>query len=94
MLCEFPTPRAVQFERFNKTYRTEVLDCVYDSLQEVRQMTADWLHRYNHHRPHESLERMPPVEYRVKQFPMTSTSDWLRKSRGLQCALAALAKIF
>jgi len=57
-------------ERFNKTYRTEVLDCyVFDSLKEVRHMTADWLHRYNHHRPHEALGRIPPVEYRVKLFP-------------------------
>ena len=31
--------------------------------------TADWLHRYNHHRPHEALGRIPPVEYRVKLFP-------------------------
>ena len=42
---------------------------VFDSLQEVRDMTADWLHRYNHHRPHEALGRIPPVEYRVKLFP-------------------------
>lgn len=55
---------------FNKTYSTEVLDCyVFDSLQEVRDMTADWMHRYNHHRPHEALGRIPPVEYRVKLFP-------------------------
>lgn len=47
-----------------------MLDCyVFDSLREVRQMTENWLHRYNYHRPHESLGRIPPVEYRVKQFP-------------------------
>ena len=40
----------VYVERFNKTYRTEVLDCyVFDSLREVRQMTENWLHSYNHH---------------------------------------------
>jgi putative transposase len=56
-------------ERFNNTYRMEVLDCyVFDSLHEVRRMAEHWLHRYNHHRPHESLGRIPPVEYRVKQF--------------------------
>ena len=54
----------------NKTYRTEVLDCyVFDSLQQVRDMTADWLHRYNHHRPHEALGGIPSIKYRVKQFP-------------------------
>lgn len=49
-----PTQNA-NVERFNKTYHTEVLDCyVFDSSQEMRKMTADWLHRYNHHPPHES----------------------------------------
>lgn len=42
-------------ERFNKTYRTEVLDCyVFTSLNEVRRMTEDWRHRYNHERPQRS----------------------------------------
>ncbi|WP_423601437.1 integrase core domain-containing protein [Roseateles sp. MS654] len=63
-----PTQNAY-VERVNKTYRTEVLDCyVFDSLAELRAMTADWLQRYNHHRPHEALGRVPPVEYRIKRF--------------------------
>lgn len=32
-------------------------------------MTADWLHRYNRQRPHESPGRIPSVEYRRKPFP-------------------------
>ena len=64
-----PTQNAY-VERFNKTYRIKVLDCyVFESLEEVLEMTTDWLYRYNHHLPHESLDRIPPVEYRVKQFP-------------------------
>ena len=36
-------------ERFNRAFRTDVLDCyVFDSLQEVSDMTADLHHRYNH----------------------------------------------
>lgn len=46
-----------------------VRDCdIFDSLQEVRDLTTDWLHPYNDHRPHESLGRLPPIEYRVKPF--------------------------
>jgi putative transposase len=57
-----PTQHAY-VERFNKTYRNKVLDRhVFDSLQDVRDMAADWLHRHNHHRPHEALCRIPPVE--------------------------------
>jgi transposase InsO family protein len=46
-------------------------DCeyVFDSLQEIRDMTTDWLQRYNHQRPHESLGSVPPVEYRMQKFP-------------------------
>lgn len=57
-------------ERFNKTYRTEFLGCyVFELLQEVRDITVDWLRRYNHQRPYETLGQIPPVEYRVKLLP-------------------------
>ena len=70
-----PTQNAY-IERFNKTYRTEVLDCyVFTSLNEVRRMTEDWRHRYNHQRPHRALGGFPPVPYAMAQSPQTSTSE-------------------
>ena len=51
-------------ERFNRSYRTEVLDAyVFDSLAEVRALTEHWLVVYNQERPHESLGRVPPLMF-------------------------------
>jgi putative transposase len=51
-------------ERFNRTYREEVLDCyVFETLGEVRQMTAEWITRYNEIRRHESLGNLSPRQY-------------------------------
>ena len=51
-------------ERFNQTYRTEILDAnVFTSLAEVRALTVDWLRRYNTERPHDSLGRVPPLTF-------------------------------
>lgn len=48
-------------ERFNRTYRHEVLDAwVFTSLAEVRQVTEQWRELYNTARPHRSLGRVPP----------------------------------
>jgi len=55
-------------ERFNRTYRTEVLDLyVFNSLTEVRDMTEEFIREYNEERPHESLGDMPPMEFAARR---------------------------
>ena len=51
-------------ERFNRTYREEVLDAyLFDDLQEVRYITENWLETYNTIRPHEALQGVPPRQF-------------------------------
>lgn len=69
-----PTQNAY-IERFNRTFRTEVLDrFVFTTLDEVRRMAEDWRHRYNHQRPHRSLGGLSPIHFTMAQSPSTSTS--------------------
>ena len=54
-------------ERFNRTYRTEVLNAyVFESLEKVREISAEWWQTYNEERPHESLASLPPATYRAR----------------------------
>lgn len=62
-----PTQNAF-IERFNRTFRTEVLDrYVFETLDEVQRMSDDWRHRYNHQRTHRALGKMTPIQYAVAQ---------------------------
>lgn len=62
------THRQARAERICRTFqqdlRTKALGCyVFGNLQKVRDMTADWLHRYNHYRPREALRSSTASNY-------------------------------
>jgi putative transposase len=65
-------------ERFNKTYRDEVLDAyVFDSIEQVREITEFWLHEYNEERPHDSLGRVPPLTFMPRPATAAESSSKL-----------------
>ncbi len=72
-----PTQNAF-IERFNRTYRTEILDFyLFRTLNEVREIKERWLNEYNCERPHESLNNLTLEEYRLMAGnPETSKSAW------------------
>ena len=61
-----PTQNAF-IERFNGSFRREILDAyLFTSLQQVRELSEDWLKIYNFERPHESLQDLTPMEFKEK----------------------------
>jgi putative transposase len=63
-------------ERDNRTYRTEVLNAyVFESLEQVREISAEWLQSYNEERPHDALAGLPPATYRAQLEARSSPLD-------------------
>jgi putative transposase len=51
-------------ERFNRTYREDVLDIyLFNAIDEAQSISDKWLNEYNYHRPHESLKNLSPIEF-------------------------------
>lgn len=59
-----PTQNAF-IERFNGTFRNGVLNAyIFRNIDELRQVIDQWINDYNHFRPHDALNGLPPVKYR------------------------------
>ena len=62
-------------ERFNRTFRHNVLDLyLFNDLEEVREAAHRFLVDYNERRPHDSLGDLPPAVYRRQYEVQRSTS--------------------
>lgn len=60
-------------ERFNRTFREEVLNFyVFSRLSEVREIVDSWVIEYNEQRPHESLGNLTPEEFALKHTENSS----------------------
>jgi putative transposase len=54
-------------ERFNRTYREEVLDhFLFDNLKQTQALTNAWMWTYNNERPHGGLKYHTPTEFLLK----------------------------
>ncbi len=64
-------------ERFNRSFREEVLDAwLFNAVSEVQTVADEWLADYNKFRPHDSLGKVPPAVFKPRVFnPEVSTSD-------------------
>ena len=63
-------------ERFNRTYREEVLSSyLFDDLDQVRDLTWEWMLSYNEERPHDALGGLPPVVFRKRVEAKNSTLE-------------------
>jgi putative transposase len=63
-------------ERFNRTFREEVLDQhLFLRLDDVREAAYWWTIEYNEQRPHDALGDLTPSEYRRNQLARSSTIE-------------------
>jgi putative transposase len=65
-------------ERFNRTYREEVLDAyLFHNTDEAQHLSDAWLVDYNERRPHDALGRVPPLTFLARvTSPPESTNAW------------------
>jgi putative transposase len=58
-------------ERFNGTYRRNILDSyLFETIDDVRTITQEWINDYNHDRPHDGLGGLSPINYKEKNLKL------------------------
>jgi putative transposase len=63
-------------ERFNRTFRSEVLNAyIFETLEEVREVVWWWMIAYNEERPHDALGGLPPSIFRKRLSAEISTFE-------------------
>jgi len=61
-------------ERFNRTFREEILDqYLFARLEDVREAAHWWMIDYNEVRPHDALGGLSPVEFRINHAGSSSS---------------------
>ena len=54
-------------ERFNRTFREDILDqYIFTNLEQVREISSEWMVMYDSERPHSSLDDLTPWAYLAK----------------------------
>jgi len=52
------------------------LNCyLFENLEQVREITAEWLTKYNEQRCHDALGGLPPTVFRERQTAENSTFE-------------------
>jgi len=55
-------------ERFNRTYREDILDAyIFESIEQVQIVSENWQSEYNYGHPHQSLQGKSPMEFKYSR---------------------------
>lgn len=62
-------------ERFNRTYRDEILNMyAFKTLTEVSEIIDNWIREYNEERTHDALGNLTPSEYLAMKNPLENSN--------------------